>query len=65
MSNQYMTTKEAAEVLDVNESRIRQLALKGTIKGVKRPPHEQRGVWYLEIQSVYAYGAARRKKKIK
>lgn len=65
MSNPYVTTTEAAEILGVNESRIRQLAGKGTIKGVKRPPHDYRGVWYLEVQSVYAYGAARRKKKIK
>lgn len=62
MSNTYVTTKEAAGILKLEESRVRQLAIKGTIKGIKRPDHEQRGMWYLEVKSVYEYGAARRTK---
>lgn len=63
MGVQYITVKEAATILDLEVSRVRQLAIKEVIKGVKRPDNEYRGIWFLEVQSVYQYGTARRKKE--
>lgn len=62
MATPRLTTKEAAKYLGVNESRIRQLCLDGTLKATKVPPHEQRGMWYIEKESVVQYSAKRRRR---
>lgn len=49
MERDYMTTSEAAEMLGVSDSRVRQLRIDGVLTGVKRGRD-----WLLDRQSVEA-----------
>jgi len=52
----YVTTGEAAKILGVDDSRIRQLLLSGTLRG-KKFGH----VWMVEQKSIDKYGKSNRK----
>jgi len=54
-----LTTADAAEILDVNESRVRQLCIAGDIKGKK--PGKQRGIWLIPEVEVLRYRDSKRK----
>jgi excisionase family DNA binding protein len=53
-----LTTQEAAQLLGVNDSWIRQLRLRGELSGVKRGP-----VWFFTRAHVEAYKQAREAQK--
>jgi excisionase family DNA binding protein len=57
-----ITTKKAAEMLDVEEAYVRQLLKKGKLTGVKTlTSNKYRGEWRVNKKSVLEYLAQRRK----
>lgn len=64
MKDTLITTQEAADQLGFNASRIRQLLLKGELKGERIPPEDRyRGIWYVSKSSVDNYSKKRKQAK--
>jgi excisionase family DNA binding protein len=53
-----LTTREAAQLLGVNDSWIRQLRLRGELSGIKRGP-----TWFFNRSDVEAFKRAREAQK--
>lgn len=55
----YLTTKQAADILGVNASRVRQLLLSGKLHG-ERMDTPRGAVWQIRREDVEAYQQTRR-----
>lgn len=60
MSKDYLTTSQAAALLGVNASRVRQLLISGKLAG-ERVGSERRGEWRISREAVEGYKRGREK----
>lgn len=54
---QKLTVKEAAELAGVSATRIYQFIYEGRVEAKKEPPHRERGIWYIDRQSLERFRA--------
>lgn len=52
-----LTIQQAAEIAGVSPSRIYQFIYQKRVKAHKEPPHKQRGIWYVDRESLEKFRA--------